>query len=148
LMRHVPGATGTNALRLFHVALLVGSVLAVALVAALAIASVFTRLVPALDAPTWTLAGLMAVLLIVTWLQDAYYLGLGTARPTFRRNVVLGVARVVVIVPLVLFASPQPVALAGLVAVAVSAAFATAMGRGIARTSGRAAVPPVADATF
>jgi O-antigen/teichoic acid export membrane protein len=124
LVRSVPEAGRSGGLSLFVFALVVGSVCA-ALVSFLVVGvSSWTGAGLGLGLGGWILVGLIGVLLVVTWLQDAYFVGEGDARYCFHRNAVLSVARVVLPVPVVLLVWPHPVALSWGLALALSAAVA------------------------
>ncbi len=85
----------------------------------------------------WALVAAVAVLLVITWLQDAYFLAEGDARFSFRRNLVLSGVRVALPLPLVALAWPRPVAIAWGLALAVSAAAAVGFARRLAERPGR-----------
>jgi len=148
LMRHVPGASRPHAAHMLRLSLAVGVGVAVVLVAGLGLAAHYVPVLPHLGVFNWVIIATMAALFIVTWLQDAYYMGLGSARPTLQRNIVVGVARVIIIIPLVALTWLEPVAFTWLIAVAVSALAASTMGRTIARRPARADDVRVADSTF
>lgn len=111
LLRAVPGATRRGALRLLYFGILVGSVAALALTGAAALASSFG--LPGTEVLTtgWLLVVAIAILLVATWLQDAYFLAEGSARYSFFRNLVFSAARILLPIPIILLAFPRPVAL-------------------------------------
>lgn len=130
LVRSVPETGRSGALSLMGFAILVGGAMAVLITLALAGASqVFGAAFP-WGGLGWVLVVAIAVLLVVTWLQDAYFIGEGDARWCFHRNAVLSAGRLVLPVPVVLFALPHPVALSWAVALGFSALAAlTFLGR-------------------
>jgi O-antigen/teichoic acid export membrane protein len=121
LLRMAPrlGRRGADGLLAFASG--VGSGVALALLAALA-ALASAGLLPALGASAWPLAAAIAVLLVVTWLQDAAFLAEGDARFGFGRNLAGSAVRIALPVPLILLAAPSAVATAWAGALAASAA--------------------------
>ncbi|MES2153969.1 MAG: hypothetical protein V4510_02445 [bacterium] len=137
VLRCVPGASSQAAGRVVRFAIVLGGSLAAALVAILAVAAHGSAAFAAFDDTAWFLAGLTAVALVVTWLQDAYFLAEGDARLAFQRNLVLCVVRIALPLPLVWLAAPQPVALAWALALVASVLAAWAFTRHIPERAGR-----------
>jgi len=129
LLRSVPGASRPDADRLLGFAVAVGGLVAVGLCLLLATALHPGGLLPELATPGWLLVALIAVLLVVTWLQDAHFLAEGNARATFGRNLVFSGARLLLPVPVVFLALPLPVPLTWMVALAASAAVGLLLAR-------------------
>lgn len=111
LLRAVPQSTRSGALRLLWFGIFIGSVAALALTGAAALASTFG--LPGTEVLTtgWLLVVAIAILLVATWLQDAYFLAEGSARHSFFRNLVFSAARIALPIPIILLAFPRPVAL-------------------------------------
>ena len=120
LLRAVPSTTRKGALRLLWFGILVGSFAALALTGAAALASSFG--LPGTEVLTtgWLLVVAIAILLVATWLQDAYFLAEGSARFSFFRNLVFSGARILLPVPIILLASPRPIALTWALALLIS----------------------------
>lgn len=129
LIRKVPGASHRDGVRLLGFGILVGGTVAVALSLALATFALPGGLLPELRALGWALVALIAVLLVVTWLQDAHFLAEGDARATFGRNLVFSAARLLLPVPVVLLALPLPVPLTWMIALLASAMVALVLSR-------------------
>lgn len=129
LLRHLPRAGGTEENRLFRFALLLG------LVATLGFAAIAAWIGPkvGLDlhgpATAWLLVAGIGGLLVLTWLQDARFLAHGDARPSLKRNLALGAARLALPVPIVLLGLPHAVAWSLLGALAISALLAWMLSR-------------------
>lgn len=121
LIRWVPNASGPDGGRLLGLGALIGSAAGLAIAAVLAVGSITWTSLPAFTPSGWSLVAAIGVLLVVTWLQDAYFVGLGTAAPTLHRNVVFSAARLVLPVPFVLLAVPYAVAGTWAVALLLSA---------------------------
>ena len=92
---------------------------------------------PQVGALGWLLVAGIAALLVVAWLQDAYFLAEGDARFSFLRNLVLSAGRLLLPVPLVLLAVPHPVAVAWGLAVLASVLAALGFGRRLPERAGR-----------
>lgn len=137
LVRTVPGASRQEAARLLRFSTLVGVSIAVLLVIVFALASELSAAIPDATLLGWTLVGAIGTLLVITWLQDAYFLADGDARHSFERNLVFSAARLLLPLPVVALALPSPVALTWALALAASAAAAVAFARGLEPRRGR-----------
>lgn len=129
LIRTVPGASGHQGAGLLRFGVLVGAASAGVIVLGLVTASAFTGSLPALTDLQWLLVAGIGILLVVTWLQDAYFLAEGDARFSFQRNLVLSGGRLVLPLPVVLLGLPDPVALTWGLALLGSALAALAWSR-------------------
>lgn len=128
LVRTVPDASRDGGVRLLWFGVLVGAGLALLLWLGLAGASRFTGLLPDIGSIGWLLVGAIALLLVTTWLQDAYFLAERDAKFSMQRNLVFSAARLALPIPIVLLAVPQPIALTwglALLASALAAGFFT-----------------------
>jgi O-antigen/teichoic acid export membrane protein len=121
LLLKVPGQSGRGGRALLSFGAAVSACVAVALTALLAWAALGLGFLPGLDALGWGLVGFIAVLMVVTWLQDAYLLAVGQARITFERNLVLTAGRLLLPLPVILLAFAHPVPLTWGLALAASA---------------------------
>ncbi|MGQ0536157.1 MAG: hypothetical protein ACT4PT_08800 [Methanobacteriota archaeon] len=121
----------------------VGSAVAVAATLLLAALGERFGLAP-ISALGWAAVGGIGLLLVSTWLADSYFLAEGDARPSFHRNVVLSIARLLAIVPLVALGVPEPIPLAWALALGASAVAAAVFARRIAPRDG----PAVSRRTF
>lgn len=137
LVRTVPGSSRAEGARLLRLGTMTGIVAAVALTAAIALLWEASHVQPALGLQAWSMVAAMAVLLLTTWLQDAYFLGCGDAGPTARRTLVFSLVRIALPIPIVLIGFTQPVALAWLLALGVSALVGLASVARIAPREGR-----------
>lgn len=130
LIRTVPGASKQDALNLLRFGASVGTGVAAVLVAAMVVLSKATSTVIQLSSFQWMLVAAIGALLVITWLQDAYFLAEGDARFSFQRNLVLSGSRLLLPLPVVIWALPDPVALTWGFALAASALAALAWSRG------------------
>jgi O-antigen/teichoic acid export membrane protein len=121
LVRTVPEASTEDGRRLLWFAALLASGIALALALGLGLASPFTGALPDFDPAGWVLVGAIGALMVTTWLQDAYFMGEGDAKYSFHRNAVLSGARMLLPLPVLALALPQPVALSWGLALGVSA---------------------------
>lgn len=137
LVRSVPGASRKEAARLLGFATRVGTSLALLLVLVFALASEISAAIPDATVLGWTLVGMIGSLLVVTWLQDAYFLADGDARHSFQRNLVFSATRLLLPLPVVALALPSPVALTWALALAASALAALAFARSLGGREGR-----------
>lgn len=139
LVRTVPTTGRVDGLRLLRFAAVLGAGGALVLCVVIAGASLFTSALPQLDGLGWLLVAGIALLLVVTWLQDAYFIGEGDAKFSFLRNVVLSAGRIALPLPVVLLAFPHPVALTWALALGFSALAAAFFARRFPAREG----PPV-----
>ncbi len=137
LLRSVPGASREEAGRLLRFAALAGAAVSVALTTGIAAAAFGGHAMAQLSPLGWFMVAAIAILLVVTWLQDAYFLAEGDAKFSFQRNLVLSAARVLLPLPIVLLASPYPVAVTWALALLCSALAAVGFARRIPARSGR-----------
>jgi O-antigen/teichoic acid export membrane protein len=121
LLRTVPGASKPEAGRLLRLAIAIGCAAAIVITAGLALFSFAGNLVGGVATPGWVLVAAIGLLLVVTWLQDAFFLAEGDARLSFRRNLVFSAARLLLPFPILLLAWPHPAALTWALALALSA---------------------------
>jgi O-antigen/teichoic acid export membrane protein len=128
LVRTVPSASAPSAARLL--ALAVGIGCATALLVALALlgvgalasnAGLGSGLAP-LTGWAWAAAAAIGVLLVVTWLQDAWFLAEGHVQTNLVRTVAASGVRIVLPFLLIAWAAPSPVAAAWAAALVASAA--------------------------
>ncbi len=140
LVQLVPGASSRQASRLLTLGTLAGAGLAAALAAALALASRLGGLLPGLSWSAWALVAAIAVLLVVSWMQDAFFVAVGRAGHSLERNVVLSAGRILLPLPVVALALAHPVPLTWTVALAASALAGLVRLRGVAAREG-ATVP-------
>lgn len=136
LMQKVPGAPRADGNRLLVFAVLVGGGAALVLTAAMAVSSRLGGLLPDLTPFGWGLVGATAVLLVMTWLQDSYFVALGLARFSFERNVAFSAGRLVLPIPVVALAFAHPVPLTWALALAASAVVGLARVRRIPAREG------------
>lgn len=120
LIRHIPTASSTEGRRMLGFAIAAGAVAALLWSLAAGAADGWTGQMPEIDALGWALVGTIAVLLVATWLQDAYYMAYGDAAATLKRNLSFAAARLALPLPIVLLALPQPVSSAWAIALVVS----------------------------
>ncbi|HEX2066888.1 MAG TPA: hypothetical protein VHI93_08765 [Candidatus Thermoplasmatota archaeon] len=137
LLRTVPGAHREEAVRLLRFGALVGSAVALALSLGLALLAGGNLGVPPLGAAGWLMVAAIAVLLLVTWLQDAYFLAQGHVAFSLRRNLVLSGARLALPLPILALAMPLPIPTTWALALAASALAAAGFGRRIPHREGR-----------
>lgn len=121
LVRTVPDASSQEGRRLLWFAVAVASGLCIVLALVLGVASSFTGALPDFGPTGWTLVAAIGAFMVTTWLQDAYFLGEGDAKYTFHRKAILSGARILLPLPVILVALPQPVASSWGLALGVSA---------------------------
>jgi|GEM_PF-2149710 len=137
LLRTVPGASHAQAMRLLRLSTLLGCSLALLLTIALAGFSFLTRVVTRMATPGWILVGAIGALLVITWLQDAYFLAEGDARRSFLRNLVFSGARLLLPFPVLFLALPHVAALTWALALGLSAVAAAVLAARIPAREGR-----------
>ncbi len=120
LTRHAPDASRSAARRLLWQGIGAATTIALLLTVLLPLAAMAGIPVPALAPTGWALVVLIALGLLVMWLQDAYFIAEREARMTFGRNLAASIVRVLLPIALVAVAFPQPVALAWGLAVLLS----------------------------
>ncbi len=121
LLQKSPGATRAGGHTLLVFGFLVGAGIAVTLTALMAIGSHVRGFLPDLTIAGWVLVASIAVLLLLCWLQDAYFVALGHARFSFERNLALSVGRLLLPLPVIALALAHPVPLTWMLALGVSA---------------------------
>lgn len=136
LIRHVPSTSKTGSRRLLRIAVAVSVLVAVTLAAVTASFAYAAQGLTALSILDWILVAAIAATLAIAWLQDAHFLAEGDAKRSFQRNLVLCGARLLLPVPIVLLAWPQPVALSWAIAIAASALAAIGFSRTIKPRAG------------
>lgn len=134
LLRHAPATSRAHADGLLRLALAIGAAVAVAATLALAALGLGRQLA----ATDWLLAGLIAVLLVATWLQDALFLAEGRTRSGTVRNLVASALRIALPLALVAFAVEPVVPLAWALTLGAAAAFGFAMAGRLPRRDGPA----------
>ncbi|MEA3137754.1 MAG: hypothetical protein QOC71_2035, partial [Thermoplasmata archaeon] len=82
LLQKIPLSSGAEGRRLLAFSVLLGAGIALALTAGLALADRLGGLFTHVPPIGWALVAAIAVLLVLTWLQDAYFLAIGRARLT------------------------------------------------------------------
>jgi O-antigen/teichoic acid export membrane protein len=137
LLRTVPGAHRDEAGRLLRFGAFVGSAVALALCLALALLAHGGLGLPPLGPGGWLMVAAISVLLLVTWLQDAYFLAEGHAAFSWKRNLVLSGARLLLPLPILALAIPFPIPTVWALALAASALAAAGFGRRIPHRDGR-----------
>ncbi|MEA3166018.1 MAG: hypothetical protein QOJ26_887, partial [Thermoplasmata archaeon] len=121
LLQKIPLSSGAEGRRLLAFSVLLGAGIALALTAGLALADRLGGLFTHVPPIGWALVAAIAILLVLTWLQDAYFLAIGRARLTFERNVVLSLTKLLLPLPVIALALVQPVALTWALALGASA---------------------------
>ncbi len=129
LLRNVPKASDREGLRLLGVGILVGASAAILLSGSLALAASTGGPLPQLARWGWLLVAIIAMLMVGTSLQDAWFLAQGDARSTFRRNVVFSSARIILPLPILALAPPEPVPLIWLLALIAATLTGIALAR-------------------
>lgn len=137
LVRTVPDASRDHGVRLLWFGVLVGASLALILSISLAGVSYVTGILPDIGRIGWLLVGAIALLLVTTWLQDAYFLAERDAKFSMQRNLVFSAARLALPIPIVLLAVAQPIALTWGLALLISALAAGFFTRSIPDRTGR-----------
>lgn len=137
ILQKVPGATRRHGGGLLALAFLVGATIAIALTTLAALASTLGGILPDLTLAGWAFVAATACLLIVTWLQDAYFVALGHARFSFERNLVLSVGRLLLPIPVIALALAHPIPLTWALALGASALAGAARGRRLPERAGR-----------
>ncbi|MHB8633180.1 MAG: lipopolysaccharide biosynthesis protein [Thermoplasmatota archaeon] len=134
LLRFVPRTGKAEGGRLLRFAAAVAAVGALGLTAIVAV--VGRRVLPPTPPGVWALVALGGALLAITWLQDAYFLAVGDAAFSFRRNLVLCGARLAFPIAVVALGIPQPVAVSWCLAILVSALAALGFQRRLPERAG------------
>ncbi len=129
LLRNVPAADHTDGTRLLRLATAIAVGIVITLSVALAVAAHLGVPLPRLRAGGWPLVALIAALMVIIALQDAWFLAEGRARATFRRNLAFSGARLALPVPVVALAIPLAVPVAWMLALVLAAV----VGLGLAR---------------
>lgn len=137
LLQKSPGATRVDGHRLLLFGFMVGAGVAVVLTAAMALASNVRGILPDLTLMGWALVAAIAILLVVCWLQDAYFVALGHARFSFERNLVLSIGRLLLPLPVIALAVAHPVPLTWTLALGASVIAGTVRARSIPEREGR-----------
>lgn len=138
LLRAVPSADGASARRLLVLATGVGGATAVLTAVALAFAGQGGGSLGALSPLAWAAAGAIGVLLVVTWLQDSWFLAEGDVRINLWRTLAASAVRVFLPFALVAWSTPGPVAAAWAAALLASAALGWMLSGRRSERSGRA----------
>lgn len=141
LVRTVPEASSAEGRRLLWFASLLASAIAIAAAVGLGLASPLTGFLPDFGLAGWALVAAIGALMVTTWLQDAYFMGEGDAKHSFHRNAVLSGARMVLPLPVIALALPQPVALSWGLALGVSALAAGVAAVRMPAREGRSRIP-------
>jgi O-antigen/teichoic acid export membrane protein len=121
ILSNVPGASRDGARQLLRFSLVVGGGLAACLAIVLAVIAGVTGRLGSLGPLAWAFAAVIGVLLVIGWLQDAYFLAEGDAWPCLRRNLVASGGRLAIAIPVVLFLREWSVALAWTFGLAIAA---------------------------
>lgn len=121
LVVKVPSASSAGGRALLAFGFAVAAGIAVVLTLAAATVALASGSLPEVDALGWVLVGAIAVLMVLTWLQDAYFLAVGQARLGFERNLALTAGRLALPFPVVLLAFAYPVPVTWGLALAASA---------------------------
>lgn len=114
LVRTVPSASGASATRLLVLAAGIGVATAVLVAVALLLAGQLAPVGAAspLSGWAWAAAAAIGLLLVVTWLQDAWFLAEGAVQTNLLRTLAASAVRVALPFALVAWAAPTPVATA------------------------------------
>ena len=137
LLLKVPASASADGRRLLAVGFGIATCVAVLLTATLAASALGFGFLSDLDGFAWTLVGVIAVLLVLTWLQDAYFVALGAAGRSLERNLILSVGRIILPLPVILLAFAQPVPLTWALALGASAAVGAVRIRMMPERAGR-----------
>jgi O-antigen/teichoic acid export membrane protein len=138
LLRSVPGASRRAAAGLLRLGLGLGVSMALLIALSFALVSRAGGALGAISPLGWGLVAAIGALLAMTWLQDAYFLAEGDARLCFWRTLAFSAARILLPIPLVALALPDPAALGWALALAASAAVAAGLAM---RLPGRQGMP-------
>lgn len=138
LLLKVPSTSRVEGRRLLTFGFAVATAVSVVLTAALALSALRLGVVPDIDPIGWLLVGAIGVLMVATWLQDAYFVALGQAKRTFQRNAVLATGRLLLPLPIILLAFAHPVPLTWGLALAAAALVGVVHARSVPDRSDRA----------
>lgn len=144
LIHAVPGASRRQGAGLLALSIAVGAGAAAAVTAALALAAHAGGALRDFSWPAWGLIAAIAALLVVSWMQDAYFVALGLARYSLERNLALSAGRLLLPLPIVALAWAHPVPLTWTLALLASALAGLARSRRVPDRRGR----PVAAKAF
>lgn len=141
LVRTVPSASGPSAARLLLLAAGIGAATAALVAVALLLAggaagSAAGGLAP-LSGWAWAAAAAIGLLLVVTWLQDAWFLAEGSVQTNLFRTLAASAVRIALPFALVAWAAPTPVATAWGAALLASALVGLVLVRRRPRRDGR-----------
>ncbi|MEA3166766.1 MAG: hypothetical protein QOJ26_1640 [Thermoplasmata archaeon] len=138
LVRTVPSASGRSATRLLALAAGIGASTAILVALALLVAgnSGASSLSP-LSGWAWAAAAAIGLLLVVTWLQDAWFLAQGNVQTNLLRTLAASAVRIALPFALVAWAAPTPVATAWGAALLASALFGVVLVRRRPQHDGR-----------
>jgi O-antigen/teichoic acid export membrane protein len=137
ILLKVPASASADGRRLLTIGFGVATCVAILMTTVLAASALGFGFFPDLDGLAWVLVGVIAVLLVLTWLQDAYFVALGQAGRSLERNFVLSVGRLMLPLPVVLLAFAQPVPLTWALALGASAAVGLVRIRTMPQRTGR-----------
>lgn len=121
ILRHAPRASRSSANTLLRLSIGLGVALALVLTLALAGLAQLGLPLPELSLAGWGLVLAIASLLLVTWMQDAYFVSDREARLALTRNLTFSGARLIVPLLLIAIATPYLVASAWALALGLSA---------------------------
>ncbi len=131
ILCHAPRADRDSAVRLLRWSMLLGTGIALALTGLLAAAAGLGLPLPTLSLPGWGLVAAIGAFLMVTWMQDAYFVSDREARLALTRNMAFSIVRLGAPVALLLLAAPFLVASAWSVALAFSALLGVALAKSL-----------------
>lgn len=137
LIRHVPHLSDRDGRRLLAASAGTSAAFCVAGITVLAAAAYATPWIEGLTLLEWSLAAAIAVFLVVTWLQDAFFLGRGRPGATFWRTSAFSAGKLLLPLPLLLWAIPAPVPTVWMLSLAASAAVGFLLSRRPVRQAGR-----------
>jgi O-antigen/teichoic acid export membrane protein len=137
LVRTVPSASGASAARLLLLAAGIGAATAALVALALLAAGRSGSALSPLGGWAWAAAAAIGLLLVVTWLQDAWFLAEGSVETNLARTLAASAVRIALPFALVAWAAPSPVALAWGGALLASALAGLALARRRPRRDGR-----------
>jgi O-antigen/teichoic acid export membrane protein len=122
LLRAIPLASRAAAVRLLRFGAVLGGALAFGLAGVLAVVAWSRAALPELVSAGWALVAAIGLLMVITWLQDAYFLAEGRPGLILHRNIAASASRLLLVLPVLLWTVPHPPAVAWALALCVSAA--------------------------
>ena len=137
LIQTVPGASRRQGAKLLAVSMATGAGAAAFLTGAVAVAARLGGVLHDFSWPAWALIAGIAMLMVVSWLQDAYFVALRLARYSLERNLALSAGRLLLPLPIVALAIAHPVPLTWTLALLASALAGLLRSRRVPERDGR-----------